>query len=69
MHKLNLLKGHMIRSRIKWLDKVERPTKYFCSLANSNNINKTIKRLTSSDNCIILDQKETLEEFRIFYEN
>ena len=47
------LKGNMIRSRVEWLDEGEQPTKYFCSLENSNYLNKTIRKITTKNNNII----------------
>ena len=38
------LKGHIIRSRASHIDKVEKPTKYFCGLEHHNYINKTLNR-------------------------
>ena len=55
------LKGHMIRSRTKWLDEGEKPTKYFCVLETKNYVNKTIKKLKVNDS-IITDQDKIMEE-------
>ena len=63
------LKGQMIRSRVQWIDEGEKPTKFFCSLENNNYTNKTIKQLLKSDNSILTDQKEILEEIKSFYQN
>ena len=62
------LKGHMIRSRIQWIDEGEKPTKFFCGLENKNYLNKTIKKLITNDNRTITGQKEILNEVRSFYE-
>lgn len=37
------MEGHMIRSRAKWVEEGEKPTRYFCNLENRNYLNKTIK--------------------------
>ena len=37
------LQGHFIRSRAKWVDEGEKPTKYFCHLESRNYLNKTKK--------------------------
>lgn len=36
------LQGHIIRSRAKWVEEGEKPSKYFCSLESRNFLNKTI---------------------------
>lgn len=36
------LRGHFIRSRAKWVDEGEKPTKYFCHLESRNFLNKII---------------------------
>ena len=41
------LQGHMIRSRARWVEEGEKPTKYFCHLESRNFLNKTIKRVES----------------------
>ena len=63
------LKGHMIRSRIEWLNEGEKPTKFFCSLENKNYVNKTIKKVIANNDTVITDQKEILAEVSLFYKN
>ena len=62
------IKGHMVRSRIKWLNEGEKPSKYFCNLENKRYLEKTIKRLQLADGEIITDQKVILHEVKCFYE-
>ena len=38
------LKGNMIRSKARWVEEGEKPTKYFCHLESRNYLNKTIKK-------------------------
>lgn len=38
------LEGIMIRSKVKWAEEGENPTRYFCSLASINYINKTMPK-------------------------
>lgn len=38
------LLGHMIRSRARWIEEGEKPSKYFCNLESRNYLNKTIKK-------------------------
>lgn len=62
------LKGQLIRSRAQWLNEGEKPTKFFCSLANKNYVNKTIKKLNIS-NTTITDQVQILKQVKQFYKN
>ena len=39
------IKGHLVRSRLKWLDEGEKPTNFFCNLEKQNFTEKTIKKL------------------------
>lgn len=39
------MQGQIIRSRTRWVEEGEKPTKYFCNLESRNFINKTIKRV------------------------
>lgn len=39
------LRGNYIRSRVKWIEEGEKPSKYFCNLESRNYLNKTIKKL------------------------
>ena len=39
------LQGHMIRSRTRWIEEGEKPSKYFCNLESRNVLNKTIKKI------------------------
>jgi hypothetical protein len=63
------LKGHFVRSRAKWIEEGEKPTKYFCHLESRNFLNKTIKKIETQDNGIIYNQSDILKEIKHFYEN
>ena len=39
------MQGYIVRSRARWVEEGEKPTKYFCNLESHNFINKTIKRV------------------------
>lgn len=54
------LQGHIIRSRAKWVEEGEKPSKYFCSLESRNFLNKTIKKVETHNNNIIYDQCDIL---------
>lgn len=62
------LKGQCLRSRSKWIEEGEKPSKYFTSLESKNFINKQIPKLVQDDETIIYDQYEILNETEYFYE-
>ena len=61
------LQGLIIRSKSNWVEKGEKPTKYFLNLESRNFLNKTIKRV-ETDGKLITEQKEVLNEIKKFYE-
>ena len=61
------LRGHLIRSRLKWLDEGEKPTRYFCNLEKRNFTEKTIKKLKLNNGSIQTGQKQILKSIREFY--
>lgn len=62
------LKGQCLRSRSKWIEEGEKPSKYFTSFESKNFINKQIPKLVQEDETIIYDQYEILNETKNFYE-
>ena len=62
------IKGAMFRSKVKWIEEGEKPTKYFFDLEKRNFNKKTISSLTS-ENGIITNQNQILNEIYIFYKN
>lgn len=63
------LKGHMVRSRAKYIDQGERPTKYFCALEKHNYVSKIICSIEQENGTKINKQEEILQETKLFYEN
>ena len=61
------LMGNIIRSRAKWMDEGEKPTKYFLNLENRHYTNKTIPKLIKEESIEITDQKNILLEIEKFY--
>ena len=61
--------GHIIRTKSKWVEHGEKPSKYFCNLESRNFINKTIKKVEKDNGDTITDQKEILCTVRDFYKN
>ena len=63
------LKGNLIRSRAEYIDKGERPTKYFCGLEKHNYVIKTMQQLQKDDGTVLIDQEIILKETELFYKN
>ena len=63
------VKGIIIRSRVRWSEEGEKPTKYFCKLESRNYINKTILKIEKENGQTITKQEEILNEIKHFYEN
>ena len=58
----------MIRSRARWIEEGEKPSKYFCNLESRNYLNKTIKKVQLDDSRTIYNQSEILDNVKLFYE-
>lgn len=56
------MKGLMVRARAKWIEKGEKPTKYFLALEKRNYINKTISKIANDSGVLITNQQEILNE-------
>ena len=63
------IKGIIIRSRVRWAEEGEKPTKYFCNLESRNYINKTITKIEKDNGQTITKQEDILIEVKQFYEN
>ena len=63
------LEGVIIRSRTRWAEEGEKPTKYFCSLESRNFINKTIPKIELENGEIIYEQADILGEVKEYYHN
>ena len=63
------LKGSIIRSRARWVEEGEKPTRYFLNLENRNYVSKIIPKLEKENNITLTKQEDILEEVKSFYEN
>ena len=63
------LKGHIIRSKSEYIDKGEKPTKFFCGLEKHNYVSKTMPKLERTDVKILNKQSEILSEIEKYYKN
>ena len=62
------LQAKIIRSRVEWILKGEKPTNFFCQLENHNFLNKIIYKLVNEEDDVITNQKEILKAVQTFYE-
>ena len=62
------MQGVITRSKAKWVQEGEKPTKYFCNLENRNFISKTMLKLISDNGKEIHTQDDILKETRSFYQ-
>ena len=60
-------KAAMFRSNCRWIEKGEKPTKYFFNLEKINYNRKTIDKLRKQDGVEIREEKEILNVIQEFY--
>lgn len=65
----NRLQGQCIRSKVKWIEEGEKPSKYFISLESRNFSSKIIPKVEKEDGSTVFNQFEILNELRMFYDN
>ena len=58
----------MIRSRARWIEEGEKPSKYFCNLESRNFLNKTIKKIYIEGIGMVYEQAEILDNIRSYYD-
>ena len=61
--------GVILRSKMRWIEHGEKPTKYFFNMERRNYTKKTITDLTVAGGATISNDDDILEEIRGFYEN
>ena len=62
------MKGHIVRSRVQWLQHGEKPSKLFCSLGNNHFTEKTVRSIKKENGSILTDQSLILDEIKTFYQ-
>ena len=62
-------KEAMFRSKVKWVEQGEKPTKYFLNLEKRNYEKKIITQLKISDGEIISDIKQINKEIEEYYKS
>ena len=61
--------GAMFRSKLRWIEQGEKPTRYFFNVEAKNFNQKTITELETSEGVKITDHKRLLQEIETFYQN
>ena len=61
------LNGTLIRSRARWVEQAEKPSRYFCNLENRNFISKRMSSLIDKDRNEITDFDRINNEVLMFY--
>ena len=59
--------GHIVRSRVNWLQNGEKPSKFFCNLERKKFIDKTVKKVCLETGEYITDQDGILCQIKDFY--
>ena len=59
----------MFRSKVEWVEKGEKPTKYFFNLERKNYEKKTILQLKIGDNEVASDLQRINQEIESFYKD
>lgn len=62
-------KAAMFRSKCRWIENGEKPTKYYFNLEKRNYNRKTINKLRKQDGVEIREEKEILKVIQEFYED
>lgn len=63
------MEGVFIRSKAKWIQEGEKPTKYFCNLENRNYVSKFMNCLTTTNGVLLKTQDEILAETKKHYKS
>ena len=63
------LRGIFVRSRARWIEQSEKPSRYFCNLENRHFISKRMASLISNDGSEVTGFDEINNEVLMFYKN
>ena len=66
-HRKEKLKGVFIRSKARWVEHGEKPSKYLCSLEKRNYVTKALTLLIDKKNNVLETQKQIEKEVVDFY--
>ena len=62
-------KGAIFRSKVRWVEYGEKPTKYFFNMEKKNYNKKVISQLKRSDGKTIVNEQDIMTAIQTFYEN
>ena len=62
-------KGAILRSKVRWVEQGEKPTKYFFNIKKTNFNRKVITEIKREDGKILVEKCEILKEIESFYGN
>ena len=62
------IQGMLIRSKAKWIEKGEKPTKYFLKLETRNFLNKSFTEIEKPDGSKLTNNESIIKEVRNYYE-
>ena len=63
----NIIKGQIIRSKVKWHEEGERNSKYFLGLEKNNAVKKSIRKLKLNNGITTTNQDDILKEQVTFF--
>lgn len=63
------LNGTFIRSKARWIEDGEKPTKYFLNLEKRHFVNKQMRKIQRNDGSVVFKQDEIMNEVVNFYKN
>ena len=61
--------GAIFRSKVRWIQEGEKPTKYFFNMERKNFNKKIISELTVAHGCLTVNENQIMDEIKLFYEN
>ena len=65
--RLKRMEGVKVRSRARWVEEGEKPSRYFCDMENRHFTSKMMPKLVRTNGTIASDINEIKEETRAFY--
>ena len=66
--RMDKVKGLILRTKVKWLEEGEKPTKFFATLEKRNYINKLINKVDDNGK-LVTEEKSILNKLENFYKN
>ena len=61
--------GAIFRSKVRWIQEGEKPTKYFFNMERKNFNRKIISELIVADGGLTVNENQIMDEIKLFYEN